>query len=86
MLLLSCSAPINQRRYTEHAINPESESIPGEEKTSPSRFNKGSPSFWGIYLEGQRLSKQEDLVSFCAIVTHVCLVREWCRRNGGKSS
>lgn len=32
MLLLGGSAPINQRRYTEHAINPEFEPTPGRKR------------------------------------------------------
>lgn len=55
MLLLGGSAPINQRRYTEHAINPESDRSRGK-IASPSRFDKRSPSFREIYLEGQTLN------------------------------
>lgn len=32
MLLLGGSAPMFQRRYTEHATNPESEPVPGTKR------------------------------------------------------
>jgi hypothetical protein len=58
--------PINQSGYTELAINPESEPIPGRTRHCLQGSVKEVYQSWK-YLEGQKLNKRKGLVSFWAV-------------------